>query len=226
MRIDHDGIEELLSCARQLRENNGAWHHVFHSWIFRSYELLGDQVHAVDERRHQAAVRPRIQGCQLVEWHRSVNVYNRLMRHGGEVAVDIADAPVDLFLNVLVLFNVLARGHCDEHKDRPCVVQDRQGLRSLGVESPTEHSGHSSADSPKVGGGQASVGLPSVEALLQVLQPVSGSFCRFFRRCFWGLFFFLLFLREPFLCLGRLLQVTLDGCKLLRQSLGVVQPLD
>ena len=70
------------------------------------------QVHTVTSARDQADIARRIQSSELIKRQTLVHVVNRCVLHGTEAAVDPSNEFVDNRPEILVLFDVLPRRHC------------------------------------------------------------------------------------------------------------------
>mmetsp|Transcript_38033 Transcript_38033/g.109384 ORF Transcript_38033/g.109384 Transcript_38033/m.109384 type:complete len:280 (-) Transcript_38033:1556-2395(-) len=123
VRIHDQCVEELLCGASRLRKNDGAGHHVLHSFILRGDELLRHQIHAVNQRGNQTTIRSSVQRRQFVDRHASMDIHNGLVVDCRKATVDHADGAVHLLLDVPILLDVLSRRNGDEEEDSARVVQ-------------------------------------------------------------------------------------------------------
>mmetsp|Transcript_84407 Transcript_84407/g.217380 ORF Transcript_84407/g.217380 Transcript_84407/m.217380 type:complete len:706 (-) Transcript_84407:229-2346(-) len=229
VRVHHEGVEQLLRRAGQLREHDRARHgpQLLCLGVLGHEVLLRNQVHAVNQWGHEADVSTGIQGRELVHRDGAVDVHDRLVRGSGELAVNGADGPVHLLLNALVLLDFLAGGHGDEEEDRLRVVH-RVVLLGIVAQRPAQQVCERGADSPQGAFGHCGALPPSFEALLEGLQAFSTPLER---GVLWRRIPLKALRRGLLVLLGRLLfcphvlEVALDCRQLLRQAFGVVQPL-
>ena len=128
-RVDDQAAVQALCRARELGEDHDAV-----ALLLCGDVLVGHQVHAVSCRGDEADVRDRVEGDQLVEGHGLVHEVDWHELDGAELAVDAPDKLVDDSAEVLVLFDVLARGHSDLHQDNlanPLRVLSKEDLESV-----------------------------------------------------------------------------------------------
>mmetsp|Transcript_46922 Transcript_46922/g.130696 ORF Transcript_46922/g.130696 Transcript_46922/m.130696 type:complete len:549 (-) Transcript_46922:711-2357(-) len=120
MRVHDKGIEHLLRSSGELGQQHEPWDDAgrLHAPVLRDDELLCYQVHAVDKRRHEAAVGPRVQRNQLVYTNAVVDVNYRRVCRRGKLAVDLADCVVHVSFHRPVFFHLLPGwdGHEKEHR--------------------------------------------------------------------------------------------------------------
>ena len=105
VRVDEHGVGQLVGRAGEL----GQHEHAVAVEAGR-HVLLGDEVHAVAQRRHQHHVAGAVEGDELVERQRLVEVVDRRVAEPAVHAVDLADELLDLVALVLVVLDALAVG--------------------------------------------------------------------------------------------------------------------
>ena len=110
VRVDEHGVGQLVGGAGELRQHE----HAVAVEAGRDV-LLGDQVHAVAQRRHEHHVAGAVEGDELVERQRLVQVVDRRIAEPAVHAVDLADELLDLAPLVLVVLDALARRRGDLH---------------------------------------------------------------------------------------------------------------
>ncbi len=125
MGVDEHRVAQLVGSAGELRQHE-------HAIVVEAgrHELLGDEVHAVAERRHEQHVGGAIQRDELVERERPVQVMDDRIAEPGVAAVDLADGTLDVVAFVDVLVDSLAGrcGHLHEHVTlgiEPAAVEQR-----------------------------------------------------------------------------------------------------
>jgi hypothetical protein len=106
--VDVQGLGHLVGGAGELAEHE----HAVAVGAGRG-ELLGDEVHAVAQRRHEHDVGGAVQADQLGLREAAVQVVDRRAVEGRPAAVDRADGLLDAGAELLVGVDLLARGHGD-----------------------------------------------------------------------------------------------------------------
>ena len=118
VRVDEHGVDQLVGGAGELGQHEHAV-----AVEARRDVLLGDQVHAVAQRRHEHHVAGAVQGDELVERQRLVEVVDRRIPEPAVHAVDLADELLDLPPLVLVVLDALPGRRGDLHHHAPLRVQ-------------------------------------------------------------------------------------------------------
>ena len=113
---------QLVGCAGELAQHE-------HAVVVeaRGDVLLGDQVHAVAQRRDEHDVGGEVQRDHLLAREAVVQVADRLVADRAVVAVDAADRQLDLVAQLHVGLDPLAAGAGDLHERD---VLDRRALPS------------------------------------------------------------------------------------------------
>mmetsp|Transcript_59940 Transcript_59940/g.112839 ORF Transcript_59940/g.112839 Transcript_59940/m.112839 type:complete len:253 (-) Transcript_59940:591-1349(-) len=128
--IHDDGIKKLLGRPGQFRKYKAARHHISPIAILGNDELLGHEVHAINQRCHQTAIGPGIKCSKFINRNGSMDVHERLPHWSGEPAIYPANGLVHFLFDVLILSDLLTRWHGDEQKHRFLMIQ-RALLRNV-----------------------------------------------------------------------------------------------
>mmetsp|Transcript_11410 Transcript_11410/g.26365 ORF Transcript_11410/g.26365 Transcript_11410/m.26365 type:complete len:207 (-) Transcript_11410:1087-1707(-) len=205
MWIDHQCIKQFLGSSGELGDHDETGNNlgtaVLQTTVLGNKELFCNQIHAINERRDQAAISTGIQSVELACRHFTVNVHNRLMRRRGVKPIDFRDCLLDLLLHRLVLHIAfsLFGGYGNEDKDRLCVINSWLCIGSKGLHHAGTHTDqHFPAGALRLLFLQNAIKLGSQAMIMMSL---------------------------PILVLLRLLEIAPDGCHFLRQPLGVVKAL-
>jgi hypothetical protein len=75
------------------------------------------QVHAVAGTGHQADIANRVQRAQFIKCQALMHKVNRHKLDSAETAIDTTNEFVDCCAQILVLLDILSRGHSELHKD-------------------------------------------------------------------------------------------------------------
>ncbi len=111
MRVHEHGLPQLVGCPGELAEQQDPF--VVEP---RGDVLLGDEVHAVAERRHEHHVGGEVEGDHLLARVSVMQVRDRLVVERRVVAVQAADGELDLVAQLPVGLDALARGTRDLHE--------------------------------------------------------------------------------------------------------------
>ena len=114
VRVHHERIAKVVRGAGELAQHE---HPVFLDP--GGAVLVGDEVHAIAERRDEADVRRPVVSVELRGVQGAVEVVNGDPSREREAPIDVADQPVDLVLQVPVGLHRLPRGHHHLHEHGP-----------------------------------------------------------------------------------------------------------
>ena len=106
VRIDQQRGIELIRGAGEFRQHQ----HAGIGGILRGDIFLGDEIHAVMQRRHQADLRRAIEACQHGLAESLVEIADRRPVHFAMAAIDVADEFREFALQIAIGFDGAARG--------------------------------------------------------------------------------------------------------------------
>ena len=151
--VDDDRLFELVDRAGELAE-----HEHTAAVGARGDELLGDEVHAVAQRRHEHHVRGAVEGDELGQRQAAVEVVHDRVAERGVRAVELTDELLDAMAFLRVLVHALPTRDGDLHED-----ELRTGIGPRCVTTGERASGEQGAHR----------GKPLLDAL-RVVQPVDA----------------------------------------------------
>ena len=108
-RIDDQSLGEVLRRAGELRQHQ-------HTRILvglRGHELLGDEVHAVPQGRHDADPTEAIESSQGRSRRAARRIAQRRPVELREAAIDAAGKPVEFGAQLAILIDLLTRARTD-----------------------------------------------------------------------------------------------------------------
>jgi hypothetical protein len=118
VRIDDQRVGQLFRRAGKTRE----YEHAGIGWILCRHELLGDEVHAVAQRRDDTQAGQPVEAGQRRSADRPGDVADWCPIGFGIAAVDVADGAIEFPAQTTIIRQLLTRGSGDLEEGDPLAV--------------------------------------------------------------------------------------------------------